>query len=295
MKDPFKAFTDEFSKQGQGYLPGHQAKEGKIVSLDDERDFFDLLPSVSEMEDLEGFHPLFLECALAMALVMPLCYIALTLPGFRKHRKMIDQAEAKYNSEDPLTPVFEAYFTMWSLFDVEVEKTGKVLADVIRPLKTSLKIDDDKMDLIERMKESYTGVYLYEEKLEESFKLKEIPSGRSIEAVLEPGWDEELEKGDILLIRLIQDAQDGTHVQLSSPYVVKSAEGDWIEFFAEHGIHAGELFDFEAYRTFMKRGISPDFWLSYIDSACLSVSDMVVTLEGTPLLPAKSLKGAKRF
>jgi hypothetical protein len=45
----------------------------------------------------------------------------------------------------------------------------------------------------------------------------------------------------------------------------------------------------------MKRGISPDFWLNYIDKACLSVDDMVATLEGTPLLPAKSLKGAKRL
>lgn len=295
MKDPFKAFTDEFSKQGQTHLLGHQAKESKIVSLDDERDFFDLLPSVSEMKELEGFHPLFTECALAMILIMPLSYITLTMPGFRKHRKMIDQAEAKYNPEDPLTPVFEAYFTMWSLFDVEVEKTGKVLADVVDPLKTSLKIDEDKMDLIERMRMSYTGVYLCEEKLEESLKLKEIPSGRSIEAILEPGWDEEIEKGDILLIRLIEDILEGTYIQLSSPYVVKSTEEDWIEFFAEHGIDQGQSFDLEKYREFMKRGISPDFWLSYIDSACLSVNDMVVTLEGTPLLPAKSLKGAKRF
>lgn len=294
MKDPFKAFTDEFSKQGQTSLPEHQVKESKIVALDDERDFFDLLPSVLEMEELAGFHPLFAECALAMTLIMPLSYIALTMPGFRKHRKMIDQAEAKYNPEDPLTPVFEAYFTMWSLFDVEVEKTGKVLADVVRPLKTSLKIDEDKIDLIERMKMSYTGVYLCEEKLEESFKLKEIPSERSIEAILEPGWDKEIEKGDILLIRLIEDILERTYIQLSSPYVVKSTEEDWIEFFVEHRIGEGELFDFEAYRTFMKKGMSPDFWLNYIDSACLSVNDMVVTLEGTPLLPAKGLKNAKR-
>lgn len=288
MEDPFKSFSDEFSKKGQTYLPGHQAKESKIVSLDDERNFFDLLPFPLEMEELEGFHPLFAECALAMTLIMPLSYIALTMPGFRKHRKMIDQAEAKYNPEDLLTPVFETYFTMWSLFDVEVEKTGKILVDVVRPLKTSLKIDEDKMDLIERMRMSYTEVYLCEEKSEESFKLKEIPSGRSIEAILEPGWDEEMEKGDILLIRLIEDTSDGTYVQLSSPYIINSTEEDWVEFFAEHGIEQGQSFDFEKYRKLMKRGIFPDFWLSYIDSACLSVNDMVVTLEGTPLLSVKA-------
>jgi uncharacterized Fe-S cluster-containing protein len=106
---------------------------------------------------------------------------------------------------------------MWTLFDLEIGKTGKVLTDLAISSKMPLDIDKDKLSLIEKMKMSYTGVYLCEEKSEESFKLKEIPSGRSIEAVLEPGWNEEIEKGDILLIRLIENAQDGTHVQLSSP------------------------------------------------------------------------------
>jgi|GEM_PF-5805466 hypothetical protein len=293
MKDPFKAFTDEFLKQEQIDLSKNQAKDSKIVSLDDETNFFDLLPLTSEIGELEGFHPLFAECALAMTLVMPLSYIALTMPGFKNHRKMLDKVDAKYQPENPHRPMFEADFIMWSLFDVEVENTTKVLADVVRPLQASLKIDEDQMDLIERMRMSYTGVYLCEEKSEESFILKEIPSGRQIEAILEPGWDEEIAEGDILLIRLIEDILEGTYIQLSSPYLVNSTENDWIEFFSEHGIEQGETFDFEAYRVFMKRGIAPDFWLNYIDSACLSISNMVVILEGTPLLSVK--KDVRRF
>ena len=90
------------------------------------------------------------------------------------------------------------------------------------------------------------------------------------------------------MIRLIEDTEDGAYVQLSSPYIVKSTEDEWIAFFAEHGIDEGQSFDLEEYRTFMKEGMSPDFWLNYIDRACLSISDMSVILEGTPLVALKA-------
>lgn len=281
MKDPFKAFTDEFSKQKQS------DKDSKIFVLDDQRDVFDLLPSPLEIETLEGFHPLFADCALVMTLVMPLSYIALASEGFDKHRKTIDQAEDKYQPDNPSSPVFESYFTMWSLFDLEVEKTGKVLADVVDPLKTLLKIHKDKMGLIERLKMSYPGVYLCEA-TGSICTLKEITSGKSIQAILEPGCEEAIEKNDILLLRLLQNIEDEIYVQLSSPYIIKSTENDWIDFFAKHDIHQGKSFDCEAYRTFMKKGNTPDFWLNYIHNSCLSVNDMVVTLEGPPLPLAAS-------
>jgi hypothetical protein len=291
MKDSIDSFIEKLLKEN----PKVPAPSNKIVSFDEEAAFLDLINFAFETEELENFHPLFSECTLLMTLIIPLSYMALALPEFKKHRKIIQKAESKHRIEDPLSPIFESYFTMWTLFDLEIGKTGKVLTDLAISSKMPLDIDKYKLSLIERMKMSYTGVYLCEEKSEESFKLKEIPSGKSIEAILEPVWDEEIEKGDILMIRLIENTQDGTHVQLSSPYVVNSTEDDWIEFFAEHGIDQGQSFDLEKYREFMKRGISPDFWLSYIDSACLSVNDMVVTLEGTPLLSVKSLKGAKRL
>lgn len=292
MKDSIDSFIEALLKEEPRPV-AESSKENKIVSLDEEAAFLDLLNFPFETEELENFHPLFAQCTLAMTLIMPLSYMALALPEFKKHRKVIEKAESKYRIEDPLSPIFESYFTMWTLFDLEIEKTGKVLTDLAISSKMPLDIDEGKLELIERIKMSYTGVYLCEEELEESFKFREIPSGRSIEAILEPGWDEEIEKGDVLLIRLIEDTQDKTYIQLSSPYIVKSTEDDWIEFFAEHGIDCGESFDFEKYRTFMKRGISPDFWLNYIDSACLSVNDMVVTLEGTPLLSVQNSKGAK--
>lgn len=289
MKDSIDSFIEELLKKD----PKVPAPSNKIVSFDEEAAFLDLLNFPFETEELENFHPLFSECTLLMTLIMPLSYMALGLPEFKKHRKIIEKAESKYRIEDPLSSIFESYFTMWTLFDLEIGKTGKVLTDLAISSKMPLDIDKDKVSLIERMKKSYTVVYLCEEKSEESFKLKEIPSGRFIEAALEPGWDEEIEKGDILLLRFIEDTEDGTYVQLSSPYIVKSTEDDWIEFFAEHGIEKGELFDFEAYRTFMKKGKTHDFWLNYINSACLSMNDMVVTLEGTPLLPVKNFKGEK--
>ena len=263
MKDSIDSFIEALLKE-EPQPVAESSKENKIVSFDEEATFLDLLNFPFETEELENFHPLFAQCTLAMTLIMPLSYMALALPEFKKHRKVIEKAESKYQLEDPLSPIFESYFTMWTLFDLEIGKTGKVLTDLAISSKMPLDLDKDKLELIERMKMSYTGVYLCEEKSEESFKFREIPSGRSIQAILEPGWDEEIEKGDILLLRLIEDTQDKTHIQLSSPYIVKSTEDDWIEFFAEHGIDQGESFDFEKYRAFMKKGISPDFWLNYI-------------------------------
>lgn len=286
MKDPFQAFSNAFLKQQDIYLPQLMASNSKIGSLDNTIGVSELTLAPSEIEELEEFHPLFAKCALAMTIVMPLCYMALTIKEFKKHRKMIDIAEAQYLPEDPFSPVFDSYFTMWTLFDAEVEKTGKVLADVVKTLKFPLKIDEDTIDLIERMKATYPGIYICEEKLSELFLVREIPSGRLVEAVLEPGLEEVVEEENILMVRLIEDVQEGTHVQLSSPYIIQSTEDDWREFFADQGIKGGKPFDLNKYRTFMKKGKFPGFWMHYVNTTCLSVNDMSVTLDGTPVLSA---------
>lgn len=182
--------------------------------------------------------------------IYPLAMDMLERPDLEKHRLKIHQLQMRYDVGSDCSPLFDSFFSLWSLFDAQYR--GQTLGERLLPL---IREQDELIaDIVEVLNNSYLGVYSFEGHHGSKVTLRDLFTNETCCAVNQSGYQGQAE--EIWLTRLLQTHETAT-VAISSPYVANGDSAPWLSYLRENGVIPGDI---ESYKAFMKCGD----WIGYI-------------------------------
>jgi hypothetical protein len=210
------------------------------------------------------------------------------LPEFAKHNRIIEQAEEDYMpSWPPMSPVSQTFFFTWIGFDVKVGLAKESYADCVIELGDMLGFDSNMTHLYKLMQQSRLGIYKIVGAIADKLILEELftkkqyrcQSPNKCPFVLNELW----------LARLLPPIDDSLdyYVIFTSPYVLKSSEQAWQNFFDRNikGIRGTDAVE-KDYDLFMRDGLGTYYWIEFIMQGYYSHTNLAINLMGIPDIAA---------
>ena len=242
-----------------------------------------LLVSDSEEEDLqELITPLFqmYVSVIEMLTVFSQMVLPLFSEDIKSYLKSVSRLDTKYKVGKDESPVMDSYFGCWKLFDARIGKRKETLAQVALELSDSFHEDPNVLDLIQKMCDSYMGIYVHEGFEGDMVLLRDV-----ITDVVKPSFNPSVyrgEKGELWFTRLLPHPEDNEYVSITTPYIIEATEDEWLEFFATKGVVKGHLNAEEKYIELMKRGKTRNYWTNYVVEEYVDDLDQAILLGGVP-------------
>jgi hypothetical protein len=239
--------------------------------------------SDSEEEDLqELITPLFqmYVSVIEMLTVFSQMVLPLFSEDIKSYLKSVSRLDTKYKVGKDESPVMDSYFGCWKLFDARIGKRKETLAQVALELSDSFHEDPNVLDLIQKMCDSYMGIYVHEGFEGDMVLLRDV-----ITDVVKPSFNPSVyrgEKGELWFTRLLPHPEDNEYVSITTPYIIEATEDEWLEFFATKGVVKGHLNAEEKYIELMKRGKTRNYWTNYVVEEYVDDLDQAILLGGVP-------------
>lgn len=221
------------------------------------------------------------------------------LPMVDKLSEPVFLADKEYMpSGPPMSPLTASYFTCWSFFDLcTAGAKPETLCTVATDFCRAQGVDEGLLALFDTMQASRMGVYRHEGTSGRFVFLRELVTGREIQAISPSGYLGHA--GEVWLVRVLPPPFDELELDYSvvftTPYLlgklgplngfVTAVEDDWLAFF-ERALGSPDLAAHaEDYERLMKMGASRNYWNEYIFLAYRNHRTEVIFLEGIPDRP----------
>ena len=230
------------------------------------------------------------------------------LPELSKLVNALADAQDEYMpSYPPMSPLATSYFTCWELFDLTTGAKRETFGAIIIEICRTLGVDKNLIAIFELMQSSRMGIYVHEGVVGKHVSLRELVTGRKIQAISPAGYLGET--GQIWFARIMPEPfpeiGHGYGVVFNTPYVIveiddndrllRPSEKKWMEFF-ERNLSKIKIKDpIAAYEFLMKYGLSRQkmnyrrpgmhYWNEYVFEGYYSHSDNMILLAGYPDIP----------
>lgn len=276
--------------------------QSKVVNLEEVKRAKDysqeLDATISKMKTIDYLDPLHAYYVYAQNTMSILSEQLSELPALQKLNNICVDAYEEYTPQGPpISPLTKSYFSCWSLFDLNVgihkESFGYIVTEVCKELK----VDKGLISAFEIMTSSRMGLYIHEGNSGRYVFLRELVTGKSIQAIVPSGY-----KGrpdEIWLARILPPTLPDFGVDYSlvftTPYVIGTMMGRRIDL---RGDIQGwnDYFDrtlniikadnpVKAYEQLMKYGLNRHYWNEYIFEGYFSHNKESVVLAGFPDIP----------
>ena len=220
------------------------------------------------------------------------------LPELVKHNNAYADAEEEYMpSGPPMSPLTYSYFSCWGFLDLCVGPKKETFCSLTIDLCKFIGVDPGLISIFEKMGASRMGFYVHQGSSGEFVFLRELITGKEIEAVVPSGYNGS--KGEIWFVRVMPppfDSNPFDHcVVFTTPYVVgelpdkyrflPGREDSWLEFFERNLKKAARGDKISAYESLMKYGLDKNYWNEYIFLAYVTHQEGMISLAGFPDIP----------
>ncbi len=207
------------------------------------------------------------------------------LEEFEPYYEIASAAEDEYIPDGPpISPLTRSYFTTWAFFDCRFGPDDETIGTCFLDVSDLLGLDDDAIEITQRLQESRMGIYAHCGTLGKSkCILRELVTNREFTCYPASGYAGQ--EGQLWYVRLCPPLVDPAddHVVFTTPYVLTGATvTDWSAYLNRSMLEAGE---FDASRDLyglMKYGKSPNGWNEFVFLAYHHSQANVIFLTGLP-------------
>jgi hypothetical protein len=269
------------------------AKMRKVVSLNEfkearmmaERGLADVLSPVDAVE--EGVDVQLALYSNVQQLMALLAQVVIGMPELRKFGDLLDELWEIYApSFPPMSPISNSFYAFWTLFDLRIEDTDETLADLVLTLIRAFGFNLDFVDVAEKLAVTRMGVYECENSSGEFVVLRELVSGELYTVCSSSGY--EAVPGELWFVRLAPPICSTLDcwIAVGTPYILLKPEKlEWISLFEKHGILAGDADCKAKLHTFLKFGLSHNYWAEFIFWGYANFVSGAIFLMGLPDQP----------
>lgn len=291
-----------------------KASSRKLIDISQIRDakihVEDLEKTVITEKELAELDPLHGIYAYAQNKISVLVEQLSELPALSKIVKAYADAQDLYMpSYPPISPLTDSYFSCWGFFDLCAGIKKETFGTVIIDLCKHLNVDPGLINIFEHMQNSRIGLYVNEGVSGKFTKLRELITGKEIEAIVPSGYVGR--PGEILLARLMPEPfpelNYGYSIVFTTPYVISEMQNErfmmaneekWLSFF-ERAQEKTKIEDKKrSYTVLMKYGLNRHYWNEYIHEGYVNYQNDMILLAGFPDIPLSrphSKENSERF
>ncbi len=201
---------------------------------------------------------------------------------------IVEQDEVYMPSYPPTSPVTGSYYTFWCFCDFSFGKHKETITTIFYDLVSVNKFDDLLIKAVENLNASCMRFYKHLGFENDLIILEDIMTNEKYSCLSTSEYIGV--KEEIWFVRMVPNLDDQYNYQLvlTTPYVIRNSEKDWLEFFARQGINKEETGYETKYQAFMKHHPNDKYWHDYIMDGYTNYEHNCIYLTGIP-----DIKGSK--
>lgn len=200
---------------------------------------------------------------------------------------VINRAEDEYMpSAPPMSPLTLSYFNAWAFFDCGVGIERETIGTVLLDLRARLRMHPEFAAVLEKWQSSRMGLFELQRASVETVTLRELVTGRSVEAVNPTHYEGKL--GSVWYVRVLPPPSErfSEHVVVTTPYeIVGPPAPGWMAYFERTLPKTKVAEPKRAYERLMKWGLTHNYWHEYVFEAYAGHDPDSVQLMGLPDVP----------
>jgi hypothetical protein len=202
----------------------------------------------------------------------------------KEYSRIVGKAEDVYIPDSPpISPLTRSYFTHWAFFDVTFGKDKETIGTCFLDSGNMLGVDPRFLSLVSLAQESRMGIYEYIGDRHGLIELKELLTEKSHFCICPSGYSGR--KGELWFVR-IHPPPPGLvsySVIMTTPYIVIGhSKQEWVSFFERNSIYVKDSQLETKLQSFLKHGLSTNYWNEFIVEAYAGYRLEAVFLQGIP-------------
>jgi len=243
-----------------------------------------LRKTVRAPEDLKGYDPVHALYIHVQNMISLFAEQVSIFPEIKEYSRIVGKAEDVYIPDGPpISPLTRSYFTHWAFFDVTFGKDKETIGTCFLDSGKILGVDPYFLSLVSLAQKSRMGIYECIGDKHGLIELEELLTEKSYFCICPSGYSGR--KGELWFVRIHPPPPSllNYSVIMTTPYIlIGHSKQEWVSFFERNSIYMKDSRLETELQTFLKHGLSTNYWNEFIVEAYAGYRLEAIFLKGIP-------------